>query len=632
MRPPLFPLRGVQIDLARQRETLPAIADFARFAADWGYNALVLYLEGVARTRSFPYRPAHRSYSPADIEHIVRAATRAGLAVIPCVSTLGHVEHFTACRPLRSLAEDRRRAPHMFCPSNPRVYEFLGRYLAEIAALFPGKDFHIGCDEAWGLGSCRRCRPRAATDLLIGHIRRVRAILQPLGKRVWIWDDMLENETEQTFARLPRDVVMCTWQYSPELIDRTGIRGHFNNLRRRDWLAIYQRLGFDVVICPWARETENIRAFTEYARGRRVFGGLCANWEGQHTFLPAVLPGVALAGALWSQSGRDPIRELFPRHTTAARAALVSPLWPPAAPAQAYLRGGLTWEESRHLHAQHLIARQLADAPGDMLAELAFRVRLQLQAGRLRERLPRFVDPRAAPVSLADCAREYDRLARQRDRDWRRYRPGILPNHASALLRQRARELRALRRPAALLELRLFLAESFSAPILTVALRGAGRWVTVARGCLKPVNERDAQYTIQVPVDWRGRAPDRLRLTVTGYGGQGIAFAALHFATRTLQPSAVVRQRGRVLDARALLRDDARVCYLGDPDTVRTLRRRESHRAATVTLDLARLCPGLDAKTAIAANVFGVGSLRVRDGTVTLDGPRKSLRVVVLSR
>ncbi|MBI4023633.1 MAG: hypothetical protein HY360_01545 [Verrucomicrobia bacterium] len=39
-------VRAVQLDLARQRETISAIGGFIRFARDWGCNMLVLYLEG----------------------------------------------------------------------------------------------------------------------------------------------------------------------------------------------------------------------------------------------------------------------------------------------------------------------------------------------------------------------------------------------------------------------------------------------------------------------------------------------------------------------------------------------------------------------------------------------------------
>ena len=43
--------RAVQLDLARQRETLPVIKRI-RFAKSWGYNTLVLYLEAALTTKN----------------------------------------------------------------------------------------------------------------------------------------------------------------------------------------------------------------------------------------------------------------------------------------------------------------------------------------------------------------------------------------------------------------------------------------------------------------------------------------------------------------------------------------------------------------------------------------------------
>lgn len=603
-------IRAVQLDLARQRETIPAIGEFIRFAKDWGYNTLVLYLEGVVRTESFPHRPNDQIYSPDDMRRVVEMAAKAGLEVVPCVSTLGHVEHFTTCREFYHLREDARKAPHMFCPSNPRVYEFLERYLGEIAGLFPSRQFHIGCDEAWGLGSCPACRPHAREDLTIRHIRRVREMLQTHGKRVWIWDDMFENAPESKIAELPRDIVLCAWNYSSELMDRDGLQGHFNNLDRRDWFDIYERLGFDMLICPWTREIENIRAFTEMARGRRVLGGLMTNWEMSGVFLPSVLPGTALGGALWSRPRLETeaavtltLRRLFPNLDATARdavrASLIQPLWWPSAPVQYHLRGPLTLEESRHLQNQRTIEQILAAQlrrlrPGrarDMIEELHALVRLQILAGRQRETLPGLIDPRrprpSAPIALG---RELDALARLRARQWRRYRPGIGPDHASAHLRRRAREFRSFLRTArqanALLQVRLFLWESYSAPHLKIELGASGQWREVYRGSFKPVNQRDAQYTLQVPVRWRGRLPHRARFTISGFGGQGISYAALHWAGQSLRPSAVTRHRGRVVNARAILKDDATVCFLGATDTVRTLEGHRDNEESVVELTL----------------------------------------------
>ena len=146
-----WPVRAVMLDLARQKETLESIERFISFAHDWGYNTLVLYLEGVIRTKHFPYRAARDSYTPDDMRRIVKMADKAGMEVIPAVPTLGHVEHFLECRQLKALAETGSWAHNMFCPSNEGTYRFLEKYFSDLIPLFPGKQVHINCDEAWAL-------------------------------------------------------------------------------------------------------------------------------------------------------------------------------------------------------------------------------------------------------------------------------------------------------------------------------------------------------------------------------------------------------------------------------------------------------------------------------------------------
>ncbi|HRJ73201.1 MAG TPA: hypothetical protein PLS03_13340, partial [Terrimicrobiaceae bacterium] len=69
-----FGIRSIQLDLARQMETVDFIREFTDFAARNGYNSLTLYLEGRIRTPAFPYPADSESYTRADIADIVAHA------------------------------------------------------------------------------------------------------------------------------------------------------------------------------------------------------------------------------------------------------------------------------------------------------------------------------------------------------------------------------------------------------------------------------------------------------------------------------------------------------------------------------------------------------------------------------
>ena len=86
--------RGVQLDLARQVETVEYIQGVTDLMAGWGYNTLVLYLEGRIKTASFPFELPEGSYTPEQMQQVVAHATERGIDVIPAVSCLGHAEQF----------------------------------------------------------------------------------------------------------------------------------------------------------------------------------------------------------------------------------------------------------------------------------------------------------------------------------------------------------------------------------------------------------------------------------------------------------------------------------------------------------------------------------------------------------
>ena len=135
-------IRSVQLDLARQMETLDYIRQFTDLAADAGYNALTLYLEARVKTSSFPYPNEEESYTLEEMEQVVDYAHEKNMIVIPVVSFLGHAELFLKHKPMQHLAEsqDGKRGRFdsrkmVMCPSNDETYRFAETYWKEI--LYP---------------------------------------------------------------------------------------------------------------------------------------------------------------------------------------------------------------------------------------------------------------------------------------------------------------------------------------------------------------------------------------------------------------------------------------------------------------------------------------------------------------
>ena len=129
-RLPAWSIRAVQLDLARQMETVSNIIDFARRSSNCGFNTLLLYLEGRVQTESFPYRSADSSYTLSDMQQIVDVCDAMDMNVVPCISTLGHAEQFLACSELHHLANPAGKGT--FDTASDEVYRFLEQKSSEI--------------------------------------------------------------------------------------------------------------------------------------------------------------------------------------------------------------------------------------------------------------------------------------------------------------------------------------------------------------------------------------------------------------------------------------------------------------------------------------------------------------------
>lgn len=252
-------IKAVQLDLARQKENINFIKKFINFIKKYGYNTIVLYLEGRIKTESFPYIPDEESYSPAQIREIVSYAKENKIDVIPVVSNFAHAEQFLQFKPIRKISELREGIQGRFsffhdtiCPSLEETYEFFEKYFSEISPLFPSKYFHVGNDEVWDIGFCSLCKERikkgeTQADIFAKHIQKTYKIVNDkLGKKMMMWDDMFEIYP-QALEKIPKDIIMCTWDYS-YFVDLPHT--HFTNFEKEDVFKKYEKMGFKYLFCP----------------------------------------------------------------------------------------------------------------------------------------------------------------------------------------------------------------------------------------------------------------------------------------------------------------------------------------------------------------------------------------------
>jgi len=595
-----MPVRAVQLDLARQMETVPFVKAFTRKVADAGYNTLVLYLEGRVRTPSFSLGEGE-SYSLDEMREIVGNATSCGVDVVPVVSVLGHAEHFFRNSGLDNFAEERSglcRWPvsnkQTFCLNQPEARAFLEKYLGEVVAAFPGKNLHLGLDESFQFGFCDTCRKRREEigfgPLFTEYVKWADGLCHKLGKRMWMWDDMYEFFPEE-LANAPRDIVMCHWIYDVDVTE-WGHRGHFLNRIRVDWLAEYEKLGI-AAIPVGAASVDNLKTLGDYAKRHKTLGMYVSQWELSDSFYGAPIPILI---------GMD---RAFPSLGPVERAAVES-----LASTWAYSRsnGGVSLSRSRRrgrisadvtqdasdASAVRLALAVLKDAKsrpgsGDVAADplseeallddlvtqfeqILFKYELDDISAALATPRRTAAESQAAKARLRALVPEMERVLARKEAQERTWRPNMRPNEMTAPMKDNldyAQKLMTVPDEAAaddwILGLSLSLPDFHGIPQWKVSGLFADGWREIAKGCWKPTFGNWANFERKIAFK-SAEPPKALRIEHTGYGEGMLLHASVWNRSRRLVPDAVTGTEGIVVGPTNVLKDDWRPVRFGLQD------------------------------------------------------------------
>ena len=593
-------IKAVQLDLARQMETVSFVKAFTDKVAEAGYNTLVLYLEGRVRTASFSLGE-QESYSLEEMREIVDHASKHGIEVVPVVSILGHAEHFFSRPDLGALSEERHgicRWPvakkETFCLNQSEAKAFLERYLAEVATAFPGRYFHVGLDESFQFGFCDTCRARREEigfgPLFTEYVKWADGVCKRLGKRMWMWDDMFEFFPEE-LVNVPKDVVMCLWIYDNDVTE-WGHRGHFLNRIRRDWLAEYEKLGLESLPVS-AACLDNIRTLASYAARHRTLGTYVSQWELRDSFYGVPMP--ILIG----------VDRAFPTLGPVERAAVESLMstW-------AYFRsnGGVEISRSRRrgrisadvsLNASEPAAVRLAlevlkgakSHPGDgnvsaaplseeaLLDDLVtqfeqFLFTYELDAISVALSTPRRTadESKATKDKLRRLVPKMKRVLSRREVQERTWRPNMVPKDLTEPMRDSldyVEKLLAVQDVATvdewILGVSLSLPDFHGIPKWRVSGLFADGWREIASGCWKPARGNWANFELNLAFK-SSEAPSLLRVEECGYGEGLLLHVSVWNRSRRLVPGKIVETSGAVVDPANILKDDWRPVRFGLQD------------------------------------------------------------------
>lgn len=298
---PALRYRGLSVDVSRGPVlTEDQLKALIRTAAEFKLNLLSLYMEHVFSYSHAPLvAPEGGAITPELIRRLMEYAGRYHVELLPQQQTFAHLHYMLKLELYAGMAETPHG--HVLAAEDEKAYTWIRNSATELAHLFRSAFLHIGSDETFELGEGRSralAEREGVGQVYVGHMQKVTAMLQPLGKKLMFWGDIALKNPE-LIPKLPKELVAMTWVYDP--------RPDF-----RSYIAPFRDNGMDVFVCPgvnnWNRifpkisdSVVNINNFTRDGKKLGAIGMLNTHWadDGESLFNTTWHGVVFSAAAAW---------------------------------------------------------------------------------------------------------------------------------------------------------------------------------------------------------------------------------------------------------------------------------------------------------------------------------------------
>jgi len=308
---PDFPVRGVMLDISRDRVPTPAtLKALIELFASWKYNQFQLYME-----HTFRYQGQERVWrgssalSAQEVRELDEFCRLLGIELVPNQNSLGHMERWLKHEPYRQLAEtlepwetpwgEIRSRPTTLCPTDAGSIRLMRDLYDQLLPNFRSRQFNVGCDEPFELGqgrSKRACTRKGQGRVYLDYLKKLDKLVRGHGRRMQFWSDWLLRNPELV-SELPDDMIPLVWGYEA------------NHPYQKE-CEYMRRCGLEFYVCPgtssWCSVSgrtdnmlTNIRRAAAAGRQHGANGLLMTDWGdfGHHQVLPVSLPGFAWGAA-----------------------------------------------------------------------------------------------------------------------------------------------------------------------------------------------------------------------------------------------------------------------------------------------------------------------------------------------
>ncbi|MFZ2639524.1 MAG: glycoside hydrolase family 20 zincin-like fold domain-containing protein [Verrucomicrobiia bacterium] len=232
--------RACQDDVSRGPvPTMEYFKKQIRTLAAFKINVFCLYTEHVFKFRKYPQiAPEGGEITAEQTRELIAYGKKHHVELLPQIQSFAHQAHILKHPEFAELRE-MQEGGHVFCPLNEGTYKLLADLYSEFVPVHEMKFFHVGCDETFELGK-GRSKEKAAEigvdGLYLQHMKRLREILKPYGKRLMFWGDIALHHKD-IIPKLPKDYVVMNWTYG----------GATNYMAR---LEPFKAAGLDQWVCP----------------------------------------------------------------------------------------------------------------------------------------------------------------------------------------------------------------------------------------------------------------------------------------------------------------------------------------------------------------------------------------------
>jgi hypothetical protein len=151
------------------------------------------------------------------------------IELVPNQNSFGHMERWLPLPEYAELAETHdtfitpwgsvHKGPFSLAPEHPGSIRLVTGLYDELLPNFTSRMFNVGCDETFDLGqgvSKAACQARGKGQVYFDFLLKVYADVKRRGYTMMFWGDIINNESPELAALLPRDVIALAWGYDAD--------------------------------------------------------------------------------------------------------------------------------------------------------------------------------------------------------------------------------------------------------------------------------------------------------------------------------------------------------------------------------------------------------------------------------